>query len=43
MTDGERKMLRRGVSAGILIGMALGLMVALFIAMKPELLAALVR
>lgn len=43
MTNGERKMLARGVAAGTLIGLALGLMAALLIAMKPQLLAGLIR
>lgn len=43
MTNGEQKMLRRGVAAGVVMGLALGLMIALFVAMRPELFAALVR
>jgi tetrahydromethanopterin S-methyltransferase subunit F len=43
MTDGEQKMLSRGVAAGTLIGVAIGLMIALFIAIKPELFAFLAR
>jgi hypothetical protein len=39
MTNGEQKMLARGVAAGTLIGVAIGLMIALAIAMKPELFA----
>jgi hypothetical protein len=35
--------LRRGVAAGTMLGLALGLMIALVIAMRPELLAGLVR
>jgi hypothetical protein len=41
MTDGEQKMLWRGVAAGTIIGMAIGGMIALVIAMKPELFAGL--
>ena len=41
MTQGEQKMLWRGVAAGTIIGMAIGGMIALVIAMKPELFAAL--
>jgi hypothetical protein len=43
MTNGEQKVLWRGVAAGTIVGLALGLMVALFIAMKPELFAGLIR
>ena len=43
MTNGEQKVLRRGVAAGTIVGLALGLMIALFIAMKPELFAGLIR
>ena len=43
MTNGEQKMLWRGVAAGTIVGLALGLMIALFIAMKPELFAGLIR
>jgi tetrahydromethanopterin S-methyltransferase subunit F len=43
MTNGEQKMLARGVAAGTLIGLAIGGMIALFIAMKPELLAGLIQ
>jgi len=43
MTNGEQKVLWRGVSAGTIVGLALGLMIALFIAMKPELFAGLIR
>lgn len=39
MTNGEQKMLMRGVAAGTIVGLATGLMIALFIAMKPELFA----
>jgi hypothetical protein len=41
MTNGEQKMLWRGVAAGTIIGMAIGGMLALVIAMKPELFAGL--
>ena len=43
MTNGEQKVLWRGVAAGTIVGLALGLIVALFIAMKPELFAGLIR
>ena len=43
MTDGEQKMLWRGVAAGTIIGMAIGGMLALVIAMKPELFAGLIQ
>ena len=43
MTQGEQKVLWRGVAAGTIVGLALGLMIALFIAMKPELFAGLIR
>ena len=42
MTQGEQKMLWRGVAAGTIIGMAIGGMIALVIAMKPELFAGLI-
>jgi F0F1-type ATP synthase assembly protein I len=35
MTQGEQKVLWRGVAAGTIVGLALGLMVGLFVAMKP--------
>ena len=41
MTDGEQKMLMRGVTAGTLMGVALGLMLALAIALRPEFFARL--
>jgi hypothetical protein len=43
MTNGEQKVLWRGVAAGTIVGLALGLSLALFIAMKPELFAELIR
>jgi hypothetical protein len=43
MTNGEQKVLWRGVAAGTMVGVALGLMIALFIAMKPELFTVLIR
>jgi tetrahydromethanopterin S-methyltransferase subunit F len=42
MTNGEQKMLRRGVAAGSLMGLAIGGIIALVIAMKPELFAGLI-
>ena len=41
MTNGEHRVLMRGVAAGTMIGLAIGLMLALFIAMKPEFFAGL--
>ena len=41
MTNGERKVLVRGVAAGTILGLALGGIIALAIAIRPELLAAL--
>jgi hypothetical protein len=43
MTNGEQKMLWRGVAGGTLMGLAIGGMIALFIAIKPEFLAALIQ
>jgi len=43
VTNGEQKMLRRGVAAGTLMGMAIGGLIALFIAVWPVFLAALVQ
>ena len=43
MTEGEHKVLARGVAAGTLIGLAIGGLIALFIAMKPEFLARLIQ
>jgi tetrahydromethanopterin S-methyltransferase subunit F len=42
MTNGEQKMLRRGVAAGSLMGLAIGGIIAFVIAMKPELFAGLI-
>lgn len=35
MTNGEQKVLWRGVAAGTIMGLAIGLIVALFIALNP--------
>jgi len=43
MTNGEQKMLWRGVAAGTLMGIAIGGMIALFIAIKPEFFAGLMQ
>jgi hypothetical protein len=43
MTNGEQKMLWRGVAAGTLIGLAIGGMIALWIAARPEFFAGLVQ
>jgi len=43
MTNGEQKVLWRGVAVGTLVGLAIGGMLALAIAMKPELFAGLIR
>jgi tetrahydromethanopterin S-methyltransferase subunit F len=43
MTNGEQKVLWRGVAAGTIIGLAIGSMIALVIAMKPELFAGLIQ
>jgi hypothetical protein len=43
MTNGEQKMLWRGVAAGSLMGLAIGGMIALCVAMKPEFFAGLVQ
>jgi len=42
MTNGEQRLMMRGVAAGTLIGLALGGMIALVIAMKPAFFAALI-
>ena len=43
MTNGEQKVLVRGVAAGTIMGVAIGLMVALFIAIKPEFFGRLIQ
>ena len=43
MTNGEQKVLVRGVAAGTIMGVAIGLMIALFIAMKPGFFAGLIQ
>lgn len=43
MTDGEQKMLWRGVAAGTILGLAIGGMIALVVAMKAELFAGLLQ
>ena len=43
MTNGEQKMLTRGVAAGTLMGVAIGFMIALLILAKPDFFAAFVR
>ena len=43
MTNGEQKVLWRGLAAGMVMGLAIGLMLALLIAIRPELFAALIR
>ncbi len=43
MTTSEHKVLWYGVAAGTITGLALGLMIALAIAMRPELLTALMH
>lgn len=43
MTDGEKKMLWRGVAGGTIMGMTIGLMIALVIAIKPQLFAGLIH
>ena len=43
MTNGEKRVLMRGVATGTITGVAVGLILALFIAMKPEFFAAVIR
>jgi len=43
MTNGEQKMLWRGVAAGTMVDLAIGLMIALVIAMNPQLFSGLVQ
>ena len=43
MTNGEQKILWRGVAAGTILGLVIGLMIALLVAMKPELFARLIQ
>ena len=43
MTNGEQRMLWRGVAAGTIVGLAIGGMIALVVAMKPELFAGLIQ
>ena len=43
MTNGEQKVLWRGVAAGTMIGLAIGSMIALVIAMKSGLFSALLQ
>ena len=43
MTDGEQKVLWRGVAAGTLLGLAIGGLIALVIAARPELFAGLIQ
>jgi hypothetical protein len=43
MTNGEQKMLWRGVAAGTLVGLVIGGMIAMVIAVKPELFAGLIQ
>ena len=43
MTNGEEKMLWRGVAAGTLMGLAIGGMIAFVIAIKPEFFAVLIQ
>jgi len=43
VTNGEQKVLVRGVAAGTIMGVAIGLILALFIVMKPAFFAGLIR
>ena len=43
MTNGEQKVLVRGVAAGTIIGVVIGLMLALLIGMKPHFFAGLIQ
>ena len=43
MTNGEQRMLWRGLAAGTIMGLALGGMIASVIAMKPHLFAGLIQ
>ena len=43
MTTNEQKVLWRGVAAGSLVGLAMGGIIALIIAIRPELLRALMQ
>lgn len=43
VTNGEQRMLSRGVAAGTLMGVAIGVMIAFFIMAKPDFFAAFVR
>jgi hypothetical protein len=43
MTNGEQRVLWRGVAAGTLMGLAIGGIIALCIAMKPEYFAGLIQ
>lgn len=43
MTNGEQKVLWRGVAAGTMIGLAVGGMIALTIVMKSEFFARLIQ
>jgi tetrahydromethanopterin S-methyltransferase subunit F len=43
MTNGDHRVLVRGVAAGTIMGVAIGLLLALFMAMKPEFFARLIQ
>jgi hypothetical protein len=43
MTNGEQRVLWRGVAAGTIVGLAVGLMIALVVATKPGLFAGLMH